>query len=143
MTREHEPAWKYCKITQDEKSVTCNLCNVKVLLGRTDNLTISLFKRHMQRQHPSLWKQLYCSGDNTNFMRDSITPRIVRQRDPAWKHCKVHPEDEGPAFANFGNFNFFGQNWHLLELKLKLLALKRISNLVLCKLLFPDRYIQH
>ena len=29
------------------------------------------------------------------------------------------------------------------ELKLKLLALKRISNLVLCKLLFPDRYIQH
>ena len=38
---------------------------------------------------------------------------------------------------------FFLQNWHLLELKLKLPALKRISNLVLCKLLFPDRYIQH
>ena len=53
----------------------------------------------MQRQHPSLWKQLYCSGDNSNYVRDSITPRIVRQRDPAWKHCKVHPEDEAAVIC--------------------------------------------
>ena len=53
------------------------------------------------------------------------------------------PHREGSCLCQFWEFQKFWQNWHLLELKLKLLALKRISNLVLCKLLFPHRYIQH
>ena len=53
------------------------------------------------------------------------------------------PHREGSCLCQFWEFQNFLQNWHLLELKLKLLALKRISNLVLCKLFFPDRYIHH
>ena len=53
------------------------------------------------------------------------------------------PHREGSCLCQFWEFQNLLQNWHLPELKLKLLALKRISNLVLCKLLFPGSYIQH
>ena len=101
-----------------------------------------------------IWRGARGLGSPLHITRSHLrqVPRVSQsgryQQGSCVRGCKNYtakafmlPHREGSCLCQFWEFQFFGQNWHLLELKLKLLALKRISHLVLCKPLCPDTYL--